>query len=123
MVGFALPQGSRRHAWPHALMVKPPRAFLLPASKRERGGARAPCRGPRCPVRRATIVSYSNKLLPFVANTTAFEHRVDGRLAVSTSVRRRASTRTLVFSSPAHREQSRVVDGVDRPIAPAPRGG
>src|ERR1017187_7509298 len=30
MVGFALPQGSRRHAWPHALMVKPPRAFLLP---------------------------------------------------------------------------------------------
>src|SRR5208282_5368560 len=82
-----------------------------------------PCRAPRCTVRGATIVSYSNKLLPFVANTTAFEHRVDGRLAVGTSVRRRASTRTLLFSSPADREQSRVVDGVDRPIAPDHRGG
>jgi len=29
---------NRWHARPHALMVKPPRAFLLPAQKRERGG-------------------------------------------------------------------------------------
>jgi len=39
MVGLALPpRDSRWHVRPHALMVKPPRAFLLPSHKRERGG-------------------------------------------------------------------------------------